>query len=110
MNALTSISPRQMSNFFKDIISSDEIRSSLELNPSEVLSKYGIKISADKLPKTIKLPSKEVLQMKTRELLRSEQFSFPTRLNAQAGLPLAFVITVIFVFIPTKFVDIDTEN
>lgn len=110
MNALTSISPRQMSNFFKDIISSDEIRSNLEMNPSELLSRYGIKISADKLPKSIKLPSKEVLQMKTRELLRSEQFSFPTRLNAQAGLPLAFAITLVFVFIPANMVEVDTDQ
>lgn len=100
MNALTSIPPRQMSDFFKDIISSDEVRDSLKLNPSEVLSKYGIHISTDKLPKLINLPSKEVLQRKTRELLSSEQFSFPARLNAQAGFPLAFAITLVFVFVP----------
>lgn len=102
MNSLTSISPRQMSNFFRDITSSDEIRNSLESNPVEVLSKYGIKISADKLPNSIKLPPKEVLQVKIKDLLHSEQFSFPTRLNIQAGFPLAFAITLVFIFIPVS--------
>ena len=98
-----------MSNFFKDIISSDDIRNDLELNPTKVLSSYGINVSKENIPSVIKLPSKETLQLKTRELLSAEQFSFPTRLNAQAGLPLAFAITIVFVFIPSRFVELDSD-
>lgn len=102
METLNAISPRKMVNFLKDVITDDSLREDLKSNPETTLAKYNIEMPKGFDKSSINLPTKEEIREKVASYLKGEQFSFPATINAQAGFPLAFAITVIFVLIPTN--------
>src|SRR5438552_9065635 len=53
---------RDAQEFADKLLNDDKFRAALERNPRRVMDQYGINIAPNRLPRTIKLPSKEALQ------------------------------------------------
>ena len=96
------IPPRQLVNFINEITTNEKFRNELETNTKEVLAAYGFDIPADLIPEKVELPSMEYLMESVSEYLKKEHFAFPAEKSIQMGFPLAFAITVVFVFVPAN--------
>lgn len=97
---INNLAPRQLIDFMSELITNKQFRFNLEHNTKEILSEYGVQVDESSIPELIKLPEVEKLTEAISNYLTNEKFAFPAQANVQMGLPLAFAITVVFVFVP----------
>ncbi|AFL85816.1 MULTISPECIES: hypothetical protein [Bacteroidota] len=97
---LNNLAPRKLVSFLSSLLTDDSFKKELEENTKKTLSNYGIHIEDSAIDELIKLPETEKFREAVAEFMEREKFAFPAQSNVQMGLPLAFAITVVFVFLP----------
>lgn len=95
-----TMTPAQAAIFMRKLATDDSFRRSLETNPREVLATNGISIPSDMLPKKVSLPPKTRIQEVIRAV--NSELETPTAGGLAAAFPLAFVLVLVFVFIPAS--------
>jgi len=86
--------------FLSNLLADDSFRKELQENTRKTLSEYGIHIEDSAIGDLIKLTETDKFREAVAEFMEKEKFAFPAQSNVQMGLPLAFAITVVFVFLP----------
>jgi hypothetical protein len=96
------MTPRQVASFMNELTTNEVFRKNFELNTKEILAQFGAEIPDSELPSLVKLPEMQALQEAIGEYLEKEKFGFPSEHAITAGFPLAFALTVVFVFMATN--------
>lgn len=96
---LNDLAPRKLMSFLSDLLTDVSFKQELQENTKQTLSNYGISIEDSAIDELIKLPETDEFREAIAEFMEKEKFAFPAQSNVQMGLPLAFAITVVFVFL-----------
>lgn len=97
---LNQLPPRKLVSFLSDFLTDNEFKNALRMQTEKCLIDYGISLDDSLVDKLINLTKNKKNMERISAYIENEKFAFPAQSNIQSGLPLAFAITVVFVFLP----------